>query len=379
MRRKPLCEIRGAQHPKILWRPSKSLKRIIGREVPRMSLSADLAAKSVQAVISAIEIYNKPNFSYREEAFTLLMTNAWELLLKAKWVLDHCENHECLYALVDDNKGGKTPKLNRSGNPLSVGLTYLAAKLVEDNDSGLQRGCHDNILALTEIRDNAAHFLNKDIYLGRRVLEIGTASLRNYLNLAIEWFQLDLSVYNFSLCHFVLPRFRSCRTRYPRRLSQQVQKLLDYLNNLEKTDDDADATQHVAMRIETKFVRAKDATAVTFRYTDNPTAPAVAVREEDFLKIYPLTYDDLTKILRRRYSDFGINREYHKLRQKLQQDRKNSIEFLNLNSPRSSRQRFHNTNIIQEFDKHYHLKSKPPASSKEVVAAAAPPRPVPAT
>ena len=346
-----------------------------------MSLSADLAAKSVQAVISAIEIYNKPNFSYREEAFTLLMTNAWELLLKAKWVLDHCENHECLYALVDDNKGGKTPKLNRSGNPLSVGLTYLAAKLVEDNDSGLQRGCHDNILALTEIRDNAAHFLNKDIYLGRRVLEIGTASLRNYLNLAIEWFQLDLSVYNFflmplSFYHGFEAAEPATRAAYP----EQVQKLLDYLDNLEKTDDDADATQHVAMRIETKFVRAKDATAVTFRYTDNPTAPAVAVREEDFLKIYPLTYDDLTKILRRRYSDFGINREYHKLRQKLQQDRKYSIErVLNPNSPRSSRQRFYNTNIIQEFDKHYHLKSKPPASSKEVVAAAAPPRPVPAT
>jgi hypothetical protein len=146
-----------------------------------MSLSADIAQKSVQAAISAIEIYNKPNFLYREEAFALLMTNAWELLIKAKWVLDHKETQDSLYILIDDKKGGKTPKLNRSGNPLSAGLTYLTAKLMEDKDSGLERGCHDNILALVEIRDNAAHLMNKDLYLGRRVLEIGTASLRNYL------------------------------------------------------------------------------------------------------------------------------------------------------------------------------------------------------
>ncbi len=43
-----------------------------------------LLDKSVQAAISAIEIYNKPDFKYREESFSILMVNAWELLLKAK-------------------------------------------------------------------------------------------------------------------------------------------------------------------------------------------------------------------------------------------------------------------------------------------------------
>lgn len=48
-----------------------------------------LTTKSVHAAVAAIEIYNKPNFSYREESFSLLMTNAWELLLKSKWLFDH--------------------------------------------------------------------------------------------------------------------------------------------------------------------------------------------------------------------------------------------------------------------------------------------------
>jgi hypothetical protein len=40
--------------------------------------------KSLAAMISAIEIYNKPDFKYREETFLVLCINSWELLLKAK-------------------------------------------------------------------------------------------------------------------------------------------------------------------------------------------------------------------------------------------------------------------------------------------------------
>src|SRR5882672_4495508 len=110
--------------------------RAAGRTFLRMPLSSELAEKSVQAAIAAIEVYNKPNFLYREEAFALLMTNSWELLLKAKWVLDHGEAVESVYELVDRGAGSKTPKLNRSGNPMSHSVVYLAAKLVEDKNSG---------------------------------------------------------------------------------------------------------------------------------------------------------------------------------------------------------------------------------------------------
>jgi Domain of unknown function (DUF3644) len=340
-----------------------------------MPLSADLAQKSVQAAISSIEIYNKPNFCYREETFALLMTNAWELLLKAKWALDHKENSESLYVLIDDKKGGKTPKLNRSGNPLSASLTYLAAKLMEDKNSGLERGCHDNILALVEIRDNAAHLLNKDLYLGRRVLEIGTASLRNYLHLATEWFQLDLSAYNFflmplSFYHGFEAAEPAARAAYP----EQIKKLLNYLDALEKTDDETHGTQHVAMRIETKFVRAKDASSVTFRWTDDPKAPAISVLEEDILKTYPLRYAQLTDLLKRRYSDFMVTANYHQIRRKLEKDRKYAIErLLDPGNLKSSRQRFYNPNIIQEFDKYYKIRSKPTNSGEPPAPAQAEP------
>ena len=326
-----------------------------------MSFSTDLATKSVQAAVAAIEVYNKPNFSYREEAFALLMSNAWELLLKAKWLLDHDEVLDSLYELVDDGQGGKKPKTNRSGNPLSHGAGYLAAKLREDKDSGLEQACHDNFLALVEIRDNAAHFINKDLYLGRRILEIGTASLRNYLCLATEWFQLDLTAYNFflmpiSFYHGFETAEPVTRAHYP----EQVQRLLTYLDALEAQPPEDGAKQHVALRMETKLVRGKDTSSVEFRWTDDPTAPAMTVREEDILKNYPMTYRDLADTMKRRYENFLENRAFHKIRQTLEKDSKYAIvRLLHPANPRSSRQRFYNPNILQEFDKNYARRKKP--------------------
>jgi hypothetical protein len=325
-----------------------------------MALSADLAAKSVQAAIAAIEVYNKPDFSYREEAFSLLMTNAWELLIKAKWILDHGEAADALYLVVADSTGKQAFKRNRSGNPLSFGLIYLAAKLLEDKNSGLEQGCHDNILALVEIRDNAAHLLNKDLFIGRRILEIGTASLRNYLLLGTEWFQLDLRRYNF----FLMPisfyhGFESAEPALGIQYPEQVKKLLDFIAALEEKQGGGDGRQPVALRLETKFVRGKDAGAVAYRLTDDPKAPAIAIREEDILKNYPMAFKDLVDTMKRRYENFLQNSEFHGLLKPLAKERKFAlVRLLNPNKPGSSKQVFYNANILQEFDKHYKLRKK---------------------
>jgi len=335
-----------------------------------MPLSADLAAKSVHAAVAAIEIYNKPNFAYREESFAILMVNAWELLLKAKWVNMHGEDGTCLHVMVKDPKGGVIAKLNRSGNPQSHGLPYLAAKLLEHANSGFERGCHDNILALLEIRDNAAHFLNTDLSLARRVLEVGTASLRNYLCLATAWFQINFSSYNF----FLMPLsfyhgFETAQAAIPVSHPDQIKKLLLYLDTLQQNDSDATATQHVALRLETKLVRGADPAAVSFRWTDDPTAPAVTVREEDILKNYPPTYRDLTDALKARYSDFMENDDYHNLRKKLQREKKFCFErAINPTKPKGQVQRFYNNNIIPEFDKHYTRRKKPGPSQQAKTA-----------
>lgn len=42
-----------------------------------------LVANSLSAMLSAIEVYNKPRMEYRDEVTVVLVVNAWELALKA--------------------------------------------------------------------------------------------------------------------------------------------------------------------------------------------------------------------------------------------------------------------------------------------------------
>ena len=88
-----------------------------------------LLEKSVQAVVSAIEVYNKPDFKYREESFSILMVNAWEILLKTKIVCDNKNDLKKIY-VVDKNakrkdglpfKNAKFLK-NRAGNYMSIDI-----------------------------------------------------------------------------------------------------------------------------------------------------------------------------------------------------------------------------------------------------------------
>jgi hypothetical protein len=181
------------------------------------------------------------------------------------------------------------------------------------------------------------------------------------MQLAGEWFQLDLSAYNF----FLMPisfyhGFEAAEPISRSHYAPQVQKLLEFLDKIEAQDTDPGSKQHVSLRLETKLVRAKDASAVAFRWTEDPSAPALTVREEDVRKNYPMTYKALTDALINRYSNFSQNAEYHRLRKLFEKEKKYSIVRIldpALN-PKSPSQRFYNANILREFDKHYHLRKK---------------------
>lgn len=171
----------------------------------QLSRAKKLFNKAEAALLSAIEIYNKPDFSYREEAFSILMLNAWELLLKAKLVADSKNQLRCIY--VDEkriNKGGKVskrlyPKRNRAGNIETLGIWKTVLALDANATTRLPSNVKSNISALLEIRDNAIHFFNSDTQLKKQILEIGTASVKNFIGLSKTWFTFNFSNYNLYL------------------------------------------------------------------------------------------------------------------------------------------------------------------------------------
>lgn len=316
--------------------------------------SEEIVEKSVAACISAIEIYNKPDFKYREETFSILMTNAWELLLKAKWIRDHGENVHSIEEVVDGNV-----KLNRCGNPITYGMIYLLDRIHQQPKSALTQPCYENILLLVEVRDNSIHFINKDLYFARRIQDIGTATLRNYLSLVDTWFSVDLSRYNF----FLMPLsffhgFEAATPASVTKYSEQMQKLLKHLAEVENSLPSAEGAAHeVSLSIETKFLRSKDAGSLPFKWTDDKTAPVITMKEEDVLQAFPYSYTVLRKKLAERYTDFVCGTKFHKIRKTLEANPKLcKVRFLDPGNAKSGRKVFYSTEVFKEFDKHYQRK-----------------------
>jgi hypothetical protein len=133
--------------------------------------SRELLDRAVAAMVAAIGVYNKPDVSYRAESFTIVALNAWELLLKAKWLAAHRNRLSSLY--IREGKGSKRPryKRTRSGSPRTHDLDYLAKKLTEQKV--LDETCRKNLEALTELRDTAVHFYHTNPKLVERVQEVG--------------------------------------------------------------------------------------------------------------------------------------------------------------------------------------------------------------
>lgn len=317
--------------------------------------------KSIGAALSAIEIYNKPDFKYREETFAILMINSWELLLKAKIIRENKGDLKSIYILVNKigKKGNKlntlTPELNRSKNPKTIGLPKCLS-LCEVSPINLDQAVKENIFLLMEIRDTAIHFQHADLYLSKKVFEIGTASLKNYLTLITEWFNYDLSVYNF----FLMPmtffhEFEAIKSFSINSNKEQIENLLKYISEKEKqSPSDESKDFNISLKLETKFVKSTSTESLLVNYSTDPDAIKINVQEEDALKNYPYDYAKLTAALRKRYTNFIENNSYHAIRKPLMKNKKYcKTRLLDPNNAKSPKKDWYSSEIFKEFDKHY--------------------------
>jgi hypothetical protein len=318
--------------------------------------SKELLDRAVAATVAAIEIYNKPDFLYREEAFAVLAINGWELLLKAKWLADHGNKVSSLYAMEARTKkdGTKSHKLKikptRSGNPFTHSLDFLAKKLVESK--AFDEHAWANIQALLEMRDSSIHFYNRSGAFPVRLQEIGTASLKNFVAATKSWFGRDMSEFNFylmPLSFIALPQQTEGVV-----LNHEEKKFLAFVESLEPANDDASSPYSVTVNIDIKFTRSKAKDALGVQVTNNPNAPEVRLTEEQIRDRYPWDYDRLNEECVKRYSNFKQVQKYHDLRKRLLKDKRfGEVRYLDPGNTKSSKKPFFNPNILQEFDKHY--------------------------
>jgi hypothetical protein len=317
-----------------------------------------LLDKSLSACISAIEVYNKPDFQFREEVFSILMCTAWELLLKAKVLRD---NKNVLNSIVEKDyrtkKDGKKtkrkhPKLNRSGNPMTIGLTQ-ALEMIRNKGNGIDPKCYQNLMLLLEIRDNAIHFINKSSSFGKSVQEVGTANIKNYMTQANEWFRVDFSKYNFYLMPMSFYNTSQLieSVSSARRGNIQLQNLERYIRNiLNDYPSTEDERYSVALSLNVKFVRSSDSAAIKVRATHDPNAIPITLKEEDFLQRYPLDFQNVVARLRSTIKGFKQDIKFYNIKRELEaSDKYCMVRLLDPKNPKSMKKKYYSSGILKEL------------------------------
>lgn len=199
--------------------------------------------------------------------------------------------------------------------------------------------------------------MNDDLLLSLKIQELGSASLQNYLHLVSSWFGDVLSGYNFYL--MPLSFFRNFNEAPGVSLNSNERKVLDYIKKSEEMYDSSDnvGDYNLTLRIDVKFQKVKSTSGLPVQVTNDPSATAVYLSEEDFSDKYPWDYDILSTRLTKRYSDFKMNAKYHKIRKELEEDKRFAYDrLLNPKNPNGGKKTFYNPNIQREFDKHYSKK-----------------------
>ena len=324
------------------------------------SRSRKLVDKSVAAMVSAIEVYNKPDFKYREETFAVLAANAWELLLKAKWLTMHGNDLKSLYVkekrLKSNGEPYKYPKIKTTacGNPITHSLDYLVKKLSEAKDLPATVG--QNLDALKEIRDSSVHFYNRDSLFALQLQEVGSASVKNYVRLLQVWFRVNLAQFNF----YLMPLAFVEQPKGTRGivLNREERNLASYIGKLgANTAHDGDYA--VTVSVDVHFSRSKSTDAMKVQLTNDPNAAKVQFTDDQVLDRWPFTYDALSAECTRRYSDFSRNKKYHDLRRPLKSDQKYChVRKLDPTNPRSLKQERYSHAVFSVFDRHYAKKNR---------------------
>lgn len=310
--------------------------------------------KSIASMLSAIEIYNKPNFHYREETFAILAVNAWELLLKAvilrqnKYKLNSLYVHKPL--IKKDGSKSATKKivdLNRSGNAKTISIFEALAILKKQKY--LPANLCDNIETLIELRDNSIHFTNMED-ISRQVQELGFACIKNYITLIKnKEIEIDISNYNFYLMPLAYVTSKLVSESI---LTEETKNYLSLVKSKIANEETSDQDYDIAITIDINFQKGNSFDGIGFTYDKDGVK--IALTEENIRQKYPWDHAELVKRCRNRYSDFKQDKEWNKRKKELQINPKlYSKRLLDPQNPKSLKKDFYSSNVFPYLDKYY--------------------------
>lgn len=323
-----------------------------------------LLEKSVSAIVSAIEVYNKPDFKYREETFSILAINSWELLLKAQ-LLKYYKSQNCLYIYEyklcknGQKRKIKSVKKNRCQTPMTISIGECILKLAQISTVKIDPVWEENLNMLIQIRDSSIHFHNTNKRLSITVYELGMANLKNYVTLIKQWFDYDLSRYNFYLMPLsFFHDFESIESFSVSLKDKQIRDLLKYISEQEQSillPQNSDFS--VSMKVQTQLFTVKSPNSLpvaSYSSPNDPQAVTLNITEEEWKKKFPFDYSSLKEKLKVLYIDFKENQRFRDIMKDIKIMPKMVYHRpLNIMKPEGAKTTYYSTEVFKVFNQHY--------------------------
>ena len=329
----------------------------------RKMIQYNLIQNSIAAYFAAIEIHNKPNIPYRYETTTLLLFNAWELILKA-FIRKYIKNRSIF------ENDGRTISFSKA-------VTYVNESLNRQKANSFT-AIKENLSLIEEYRNNIAHFYRES--LEPQVFMLLARCALNYVEFVKEYFGKDIidkeGLFIMPL-GFKLPfkpqdflSKKAVSSVYSEEAKKFIEKIIKVVQDLKDQNIEESVVLGFSVYMESvkKISNSDLLVAITsldeadakfvkvskFQLVNDPNAQKVYLSDEEIINKYPLTYNDVFVKCKEQIPGFKQNNEFYDIMRKLKQNPTFSYQRkLNPISKKTSTTFLYSEKIIDEIKKEY--------------------------
>ncbi len=306
----------------------------------RRMIQKNLINNSINAYLAAIEIHNKPKIEYRYETTSVLIINAWELILKA-FVRKNIKG-KSIFKPKDPQKPGS----EKETLPLRIIVKYCSEYLNSVDENNFFRATSENILKIEEYRNNSVHFYNEKIE--PIIFSLIAKSAYDFVKFLKEYFNKDIiedermyimpigfklpfdPIKYFTDEYVDMTNSKECK-EFIRNTINCIEELrnagiedsivvgfdikVDSVRNIKNSDFlvaiDNENGRGIKINKKRKVV-----------ITNDKGAQHVSISPEEFYKIYKYTYTSVRNICKEKYKDFKSDKRFMNI---MQEAKRNQI------------------------------------------------------
>lgn len=253
-----------------------------------------LVEHSKRSYIAAIDTYNRIGSICRVEGFAYYMTNAWELLLKARMI-----------QMTGDVKNIYT-KRTRGGRQETKSLDECLRNVFQNEMDPVRR----NIEWISEVRNQAVHFMVTE--LESIFISYFQAAAINYSNSINEWFSVNINEeYDFPILS--LFTISTDKIIDVKRLKGKYDKsIIDYIVKQQMKDREIRSSNidnskaQMFIPVEYKAAIVKNINNADLLFSSNPggdTSLLYVETPKDVEKTHPYVFSDLQEQLGKMFDE----------------------------------------------------------------------------